>query len=148
MGIEEALLKITTELTNDAEYRESWKANIAMSYKDCEHWYKQKTGKKQFNNEDRHIIANEAAEYFLKLLCDERMDNNKTLSICDKLQSPLGNIRRSYLVKFVDPSKLYDVEYLAPHQSTSGEIVYGFFKLKGEDLTENQILNLFLHEAL
>lgn len=29
------------------------------------------TGKKQLNKEDKHIIANDAAEHFLKLLCDE-----------------------------------------------------------------------------
>ena len=71
MELKEAISKITNELKNDAGYRESWKANIAMSYKDCEHWYKQKTGKKQLNKEDKHIIANDAAEHFLKLLCDE-----------------------------------------------------------------------------
>ena len=68
--IEDAISKITTELKNDKGYRESWKANIAMSYKDCENWYKRKTGKKQLNNDDKHIIANESAERFLKLLCD------------------------------------------------------------------------------
>ena len=43
MEIKEAMAKITTELKNDTGYRKSWKANIAMAYKDCEHWYKQKT---------------------------------------------------------------------------------------------------------
>jgi len=71
MKLEEAISKITTELKNDAGYRESWKANIAMAYKDCETWYKQRTGKKRLNREDKHIIANEAAEHFLKLLCGE-----------------------------------------------------------------------------
>ena len=32
---------------------------------------KKKTGKKRLNKEDAHIIANDAAEHFLKLLCDE-----------------------------------------------------------------------------
>ena len=59
--VKEAISKITTELKNDTDYRESWKANIAMAYKDCERWYK----------EDAHVIANDAAEHFLKLLCDD-----------------------------------------------------------------------------
>lgn len=71
MELKEAISKITNELKNDTGYRESWKANIAMAYKDCEHWYKQKTGKKKLNREDKHIIANDAAEHFLNLLCDE-----------------------------------------------------------------------------
>lgn len=57
-------------LKKDKAYRLSWSANIAMAYKDNYHWYKQKTGKKVMNSGDRHIIANNAAEYFLKLLCD------------------------------------------------------------------------------
>lgn len=75
-------------------------------------------------------------------------DNSKTLSIYDDLQLPLGSVRRSYLVKFVDPSKEYDVGYLAPHQSQSGNREEGIFTLKGENLTEKQILQLFLREAL
>jgi hypothetical protein len=71
MELKEAISKITTELKNDVDYRRSWSANIAMAYKDCEHWYKQRTSKKQLNKEDKHIIANDAAEHFLKLLCDE-----------------------------------------------------------------------------
>jgi len=69
--LKEAISKLTTELKNDKEYRESWKANIAMSYKDNEYWYKKQTGKKKLNIDDKHIIANNAAEHFLKLLCDE-----------------------------------------------------------------------------
>ena len=67
----EALSHITKQLKTDKGYRESWKANIAMAYKDNWHWYKKKTGKNVMNREDRHIIANNAAEYFLQLLCDE-----------------------------------------------------------------------------
>jgi hypothetical protein len=67
--LEKAISIITNEIKNDVGYRESWKANIAMAYKDCEHWYKQETGKKQLNKEDKHIIANNAAEHFLNLLC-------------------------------------------------------------------------------
>jgi len=75
-------------------------------------------------------------------------DISKTITIYSNTQFPLGSVRRSYLVKFVDPSKEYDVDYLAPHQSKSGEKERGIFTLKGEDLTEKQILQLFLREAL
>lgn len=63
--------ELTNQLQKDKELREAWKANIAMAYKDNWHWYKQKTGKTVMNREDRHIIANNAADYFLKLICDE-----------------------------------------------------------------------------
>lgn len=75
-------------------------------------------------------------------------DISKILTIYTDSQLPLGSVRRSYLVKFVDPSKEYNVDYLAPHQSKSGEKERGNFTLKGEDLTEKQILQLFLREAL
>lgn len=61
---------------------------------------------------------------------------------------PIGNVRKAYLVKFVDPKKEYEVNYLAPHQSKSGNREVGNFTLKGEDLTENQVWQLFLREAL
>lgn len=72
-------------------------------------------------------------------------DNSRTLSINDDLQLPLGSVRRSYLVKFVDPNKEYDVDYIIKQDGTK-EI--GIFTLKGADLTEKQILQLFLREAL
>lgn len=80
MKLKEAILKITTELKNDAGYRYSWKANIVMAYKDCEHRYMEQTGKKQLNKDDKHIIANDAAEYFLKLFCSETKLKNKDLT--------------------------------------------------------------------
>lgn len=49
-------------------YKEAWQANIAMAHKDCEHWYREKTGKKYLNREDKHIIANNAADRFIDLL--------------------------------------------------------------------------------
>jgi hypothetical protein len=57
------------QLEEDKELRQAWSANIAMAYKDNWTWYAKKTGKKVMNAEDRHIIANNAAEYFLNLLC-------------------------------------------------------------------------------
>lgn len=58
------------------------------------------------------------------------------------------NVNKTYLVKFVSPEKEYEVPYLAPHQSRSGERERGFFKLLGKDLTEKQILYLFKKEIL
>lgn len=69
--LKEAISKLTKELKKNEDYRRSWSANIAMAYIDNEHWYKQKTGKKTLNRKDRHTIANNSAEHFLKLLCDE-----------------------------------------------------------------------------
>lgn len=63
--------KLTEQLKKDKGLRESWKANIAMAYKDNWGWYAKETGKTVMNREDRHIIANNAAEYFLQQLCDE-----------------------------------------------------------------------------
>lgn len=64
-----SLLVVTDLLKSDEGYREGWKANIAMAYLDCERQYKKKTGKKQLNYQDKHTIANDAADYFLNLLC-------------------------------------------------------------------------------
>lgn len=71
MTTKKAISEITKKLKTDKDYRRSWSANIAMAYIDNEHWYKQKTGKKHLNKKDKHTIANNAAEHFLKLLCDE-----------------------------------------------------------------------------
>lgn len=52
----------------DPSYRIGWVANIAMAYKDNERWYREKTGKRYLNSQDKHKIANNAANYFLDLL--------------------------------------------------------------------------------
>ena len=68
MTTEEAVKHLCYALRNDEEYFEAWKSNIAMAYKDNELWYKEKTGKKYLSKMDKHIIANNAAKYFLDLL--------------------------------------------------------------------------------
>ncbi len=60
--------KLKDDLLQDKELWVAWKANIAMAYLDNEHWYKIQQKKKILNRRDKHIIANNAAEYFLKLL--------------------------------------------------------------------------------
>ncbi len=72
--------KIITKLSKslqDQDYRQGWVANIAMAQIDCERWYRERTGKigKYLNYQDRHAIANEGAEYFLKLLTDKHERN-------------------------------------------------------------------------
>jgi len=72
-------------------------------------------------------------------------DKSKILSIYDELQLPLGDVRRSYLVKFVDENKEYPCSYSIQQDGTK---IKGNFMLKGCDLTEPQILELFLKELL
>ena len=71
MEIKDAVAKVKEELLNDNSYRETWKSSIAMAYVDSVRWYKNKHNKKYLNSDDKHTIANEAAEHFLKLLCDQ-----------------------------------------------------------------------------
>jgi hypothetical protein len=54
-------------------------------------------------------------------------------------------IRRSYLVKFVDPEKEYPVSYKI---GTDGARIESPGMLLGKDLTENQIADLFIRELL
>ncbi len=62
---------LVDQLKDDPEYRYAWKANIAMAFKDRVGQYKKENDKQVLSNEDIHIVANEAAEYFLQLICDE-----------------------------------------------------------------------------
>ena len=62
-----------------------------------------------------------------------------------EVKDEAGNVQqyvvsRSYLVKFVDPNKEYPVTYTINHDGTR---VNEHAILKGEDLTENQIAQLF-----
>jgi len=58
---------------------------------------------------------------------------------------PLGSINKAYIVKFVDPEKGYTVDYIVKQDGTKER---GIFTLKGKDLSEPQIWQLFLREAL
>jgi hypothetical protein len=70
------------------------------------------------------------------------------LKIINEAGDVLGYFRKPYLTRFVNPTKKYEVDYLASHQSESGKRENKFFEIKGEDLTENQIFQLFLKEKL
>lgn len=65
-----------------------------------------------------------------------------------RMNTFLHNTRRGYLVKFVDPNKIYEVSYLAGHQTSDGKGKEGLAEVKGSDLTENQIVELFKNERL
>ena len=54
-------------------------------------------------------------------------------------------IKPTYLVKFVDPDRLYPVSYQI---TQGGEKLLGDFDVKGSDLTEKQIADLFEKQLL
>ena len=57
----------------------------------------------------------------------------------------LHNVRDSYLVKFVNPNQEYPVTYTIKQDGTK---INEPTMLKGEDLTQNQIVELFVKELL
>lgn len=63
----EAIETISRELKNDSGYYIAWAANIAMAFYDCERWYRERNKIKRLRHKDIAQIANEAAEYFLRL---------------------------------------------------------------------------------
>ena len=69
-------------------------------------------------------------------------------SIVDSKGNIVGTIRETYPVRLIVPERLYVVNYLAPHQSNKNQREEGFFMLKGEDLTQKQIWQLFLAGVL
>lgn len=68
-GIKDVIEKLNAAL-KDEGYKQSWVANIAMSYVDADKSYRMKNNKtgKYLNRHDRHTIANNAANLFLDLL--------------------------------------------------------------------------------
>lgn len=62
---------LTSKLKKDKGLRVSYKANIAMAFKDTYAQHKKKKGKPVTSAQEIHDVANEAAEYFLKLLCGQ-----------------------------------------------------------------------------
>jgi|LakMenEpi03Aug12_release.lakeMendotaPanAssembly.Ray.scaffolds.fasta_scaffold00342_8 hypothetical protein len=64
--IEEAIKKLTEELSQDEEHYIAWKAAIAMSFKD--EVYRLRPVTNRWNSDIVHKIANKAADNFLKQL--------------------------------------------------------------------------------
>jgi len=68
MNIQKAVEKLQSTLKDDKEYREVWKANIAMAFQDeFDDWCKNKVGR---NAAPDHIhkISNNAADRFIDRL--------------------------------------------------------------------------------
>lgn len=58
--------------TDDPDYRETWKANIAMAFKDAYSNAERNAAADEVDfNPNIHTIANEAADNFLNTLCTE-----------------------------------------------------------------------------
>ena len=64
---EKAVKTVTRVIKNDKELFESYKANIAMAFKD--EFAKAKIEKNYINSDDLHKIANNATKNFLDLWC-------------------------------------------------------------------------------
>jgi hypothetical protein len=64
-SVEHAIKVLKNALKTNDGYREGWKSNIAMAFKD--EYSRSKL--KYKTREDIHYIANEAADNFLTLLC-------------------------------------------------------------------------------
>lgn len=70
MTTQEAVRHLVKELKNDQGYRETWLANIAMSFKD--EWYRAtERGEDPNDHAVIHEAANKAADNFLNLLCHD-----------------------------------------------------------------------------
>ena len=67
MKVEKAVKTLTEALKKDAGFRETYKANIALAFKD--EYARRRLEKNHVNSEDVHEIANKAADNFLDLWC-------------------------------------------------------------------------------
>jgi hypothetical protein len=68
--ISKAVKVLKKSFRKDEDYRNAWVANIAMSFVDAYNCRLQKTKKKTLSVEERHTVANEAADNFIKYLED------------------------------------------------------------------------------
>lgn len=64
---QDALKVVRNYIINDPEIKRGYIANIAMPFLDSEYNYRKKHKKKYLNREDKHTIANEAAEWFMNI---------------------------------------------------------------------------------
>ncbi len=71
-GVPLAIQILSKVLREDNEYYYGFQSSIAMSYIDNERWYREANNIKTLTTSDKHIIANNAAKYFLDLLISER----------------------------------------------------------------------------
>jgi len=67
MSIEKARKELTTAIKEDSDFREGYKASIAMAFKD--EYTRFKGEKPYLNSNDIHNMANKAADNFLNMWC-------------------------------------------------------------------------------
>ena len=65
--LQEAVKTLIEALKTDEDYRNSWKASIAMAFKD--EWGREEFQQSEQDFESVHILANKSADNFLNLLC-------------------------------------------------------------------------------
>ena len=66
-SIQYAIKVLINALKTDEGYRQGWKANIAMAFKD--EWGREGFQQSEQDFEAVHILANKSADNFLNLLC-------------------------------------------------------------------------------
>lgn len=62
---------IIDKLKKDKDYRGIWKDTVAIAMRDTATKYMKRTEKTSLTEEDMRVIANEGAEFFLELFCNE-----------------------------------------------------------------------------
>lgn len=67
--VRDAIKVVSKALLDDEGYRISWQANIAMAFKDQAEW-----DRRSWDKEELDITANNAAEYFVALLCKDQSE--------------------------------------------------------------------------
>lgn len=72
-SIKHAVKIIVNALKTDESYRIGWQANIAMAFKD--EFTKTNPDLKSTSDYELHIIANQASNNFLNLLCEDGREN-------------------------------------------------------------------------
>lgn len=72
MNLKQAVETLGAALREDEGLRETYKANIAMSFKD--EYARYKEGKSYINSKGLHVIANQAADNFLDLFIGNSVD--------------------------------------------------------------------------
>jgi hypothetical protein len=70
--VNKAIETLVKSLKDDPDYYNAWKANIAMAFVDNARWYREKNNKVHLSGKDIHAIANQSADYFLKLFMEDR----------------------------------------------------------------------------
>lgn len=78
-------------------------------------------------------------------MLQEKIKHIEGMVRTDNMADDSIRARSSYLVKFVDPEKMYPVSYSIKQDGTK---IYQSTHLKGADLTEKQIVQLFYQELL